>query len=97
MLSAFNNLRLAVRLGVAFGALVIGLAVVALVGSSAMGELQQRTDELAERALRAAEVAGGLNERSQTIARVTAQHLYVHDGDLRTQDGLQQRAIQPGA
>jgi methyl-accepting chemotaxis protein len=97
VLSAFNNLRLAVRLGVAFGALVIGLAVVALVGSSAMGELQQRTDELAERALRAAEVAGGLNERSQTIARVTAQHLYVHDGDLRTQDGLQQRAIQLGA
>ena len=96
MLTAFNNLRLAVRFGIAFGALVLGLALVALVGASALGALQSRTAELGARELGAAQLAGRLNQRSQTIARVAAQHLYVNDGDLKAQDALQQRATRLG-
>src|SRR3712207_2701237 len=93
MFAAFANLRLAHRLAVAFGALGAALALVAFIATSGLTELQDKTHDLGARDLPAVELAGGLNQRAQTIARVTAQHLYVHDGDLETQDEVQERAL----
>jgi methyl-accepting chemotaxis protein len=87
----FRNLRLAVRLAIAFGALAVGLLLVGGVAVTAMGGLKDETTTLGAHDLRATRLAGELAERNATIAHLVAQHLYVHDGDLETQDGLQKR------
>ena len=77
-----RNLPLAVRLGGAFGALCLGLAIVALTGVLAMNGLRADSDELANRHLRAAELLADLQMRAKDDVSLVAQHLYVHDGDL---------------
>jgi methyl-accepting chemotaxis protein len=81
-----RNLPLAVRLGGAFGALCLSLAIVALTGVLAMHGLRADSDELANRHLRAAELLADLQMRAKDDVSLVAQHLYVHDGDLPTQD-----------
>src|SRR4051794_17108455 len=83
-----RNLPLAVRLGGAFGALCLSLAIVALTGVLAMHGLRADSDELANRHLRAAELLADLQMRAKDDVSLVAQHLYVHDGDLPTQDKL---------
>jgi methyl-accepting chemotaxis protein len=87
----FRNLRLAVRLAIGFGTLAVGLLLVGVVAISAMGGLNSKTDDLGSRDLRATRFAGAIAERNATIAHLVAQHLYVHDGDLKTQDALAKR------
>src|SRR3954452_2867502 len=87
----FRNLRLAVRLAIGFGTLDVGLLLVGVVAISAMGGLNSKTDELGAHDLRATNLAGDLAERNATIGHLVAQHLYVHDGDIKTQDALQKR------
>src|SRR3954454_19248892 len=83
-----RNLGLAIRLGGAFGALCLSLAIVALTGVLAMHGLRADSDELANRHLRAAELLADLQMRTKDDVSLVAQHLYVHDGDLATQDKL---------
>ena len=56
-MTSIRNLPLAARLGGAFGALCVALAIVAFTGVHAMSGLRAETDELAERHLAAAAAA----------------------------------------
>ncbi len=87
----FRNLRLAVRLAIGFGSLAVGLLLVGVVAISAMGGLNSKTNQLGTHDLRATRIAGELSERSATIGHLVAQHLYVHDGDLKAEDALAKR------
>src|SRR4051794_4467300 len=87
-MTSIRNLPLAVRLGGAFGAFCLAMAVVAFTGLHAMSGLRAKADTLAERHLRAAELLGQMRERSKDDISTVAQHLYVHDGDLATEDKL---------
>jgi methyl-accepting chemotaxis protein len=88
-MSFFANQKLAVRLGVAFGALATGLLIVAVIGYTQMGSLRTTTEDLSQREVRAQALAGAVSSKSFAIGQETANHLYVHDGDLGTQDHVQ--------
>jgi methyl-accepting chemotaxis protein len=88
-MQTFRNLRLAVRLGVAFGALAAGLLIVAAVAFVSAGQNQSALESLSREDVTALELVADLGERSESIAHKTAQHLYVADGDLEAQDALQ--------
>src|SRR4051812_10957319 len=88
-MSFFANQRLAVRLGVAFGALALGLLVVAVIGYTQMGSLRTTTQDLNHQEIREQALAATVSSLSLDIGQETANHLYVHDGDLATQDDVQ--------
>jgi methyl-accepting chemotaxis protein len=87
-MTSLRNLSLAVRLGGAFGALCLALAVVAFTGVNAMNSLRAKTDELANEHLKVAELFSSMNARAKDNVSLIAQHLYVADGDLAAQDEL---------
>ena len=80
------NLRLAARLGIAFGVLALGLLVVAVVAFQSTDRLGADVDALATDVPRSTAVVEGLAARLPEEAHLLAQHLYVHDGDLAAQD-----------
>src|SRR6476469_9414480 len=84
-----SNLRLGARLAVAFGLMALALALVSVIAFSKLSTLSSEAHALGKgadaRALRAADEIG---RNVQDIAHQTASHLYVHDGDLKAQDGL---------
>ena len=80
------NQKLAVRLGVAFGALALGLAIVAAIGFNQMGSLRNTTEELGSRSMRASALAGDLAKHAAAVGNRVADHLYVYDGTLQNQD-----------
>ena len=88
-MSFVSNLRLAARLGLAFGALVVGLLVVALSGTLAVGALQQSANDVLDRDMVEVELLGTTSESVATQNRLVTEHLYVFDGDLAAQDKLQ--------
>ena len=83
-----RNLRLAARLGVAFGALALGLLVVSVVAFSATDGLTTQVDSLADDVPRYTATVDGIAIRVPEEAHLLAQHLYVHDGDLAAQDDV---------
>src|SRR4051812_11040124 len=87
-MTSIRNLALAVRLGGAFGALCLALAIVAFTGMHAMNGLSDKSDELAARHLRAAQLVGGMRARAKDNLGLIAQHLYVHNGDLAAEDAI---------
>src|SRR4051794_38295500 len=87
-MTSIRNLPLAVRLGGAFGALCVTLAVIAFTGLHAMSGLQTKADVIAERDLRAADLLGGMTTRAKDNVNLIAQHLYVHDGNLAAEDKI---------
>ena len=89
-MQTFRNLRLAVRLGVAFGALALGLVIVAAVALASAGQNQSALESISKERVPALELVSDLGERTQSIAHKTAQHLYVFDGDLGAEDALQE-------
>ena len=91
-MQTFRNLRLAVRLGVAFGALALGLAIVATVAFASAGQNQTALRDLTQNDVAALELAAALGERTQAIGHKTAQHLYVYDGDLGTRTRSSRRS-----
>jgi len=88
-MQTFRNLRLAVRLGVAFGALALGLVTVAAVALASAGQNQSALESISKEDVPALELVSDLGERTQSIAHKTVQHLYVFDGDLEAEDALQ--------
>jgi methyl-accepting chemotaxis protein len=90
-LKSLRNLRLALRLALAFGAVAVGLLLVGGVALQQVGGLENETTELSDRDLKATAIAGTVGERAALIAHHVAQHLYVDDGDLKAQDQLQTR------
>jgi methyl-accepting chemotaxis protein len=84
-----RNLPLAARLGVAFGALGLGLLVVALTAIVSVGRMDAQADSLASDHLRSTELVGGIGERVEGVSHDVVEHLYVYDGDLEAQDERQ--------
>jgi methyl-accepting chemotaxis protein len=87
-MSAFNNLRLSIRLAVAFGLLAAGLIAVAYLGVSQTSKLNNKIESLAQVEINATNITGGLSKDIARSGHVVAQHLYVYDGDLETEDKL---------
>jgi methyl-accepting chemotaxis protein len=87
-MSFVANQKLAVRLGVAFGALAAGLLLVAAIGFLTMGALRADTQELNTREVGALRFAAAAATHSVDIGQATVDHLYVHAGDLTEQDAI---------
>jgi methyl-accepting chemotaxis protein len=85
-MTSIRNLPLAVRLGGAFGALCVALAIVGFTGIHSMNGVGDDAENLAHEHLEAAEALGGLREIVKDNVGLTSQHLYVYDGDLPAQD-----------
>src|SRR5262245_4677160 len=82
-----RNLPLAARLGLGFGMLALGLAIVSLMARGSLARTQADTKE-AGGDFHAVQLVSKLVERDEAIAHLTAQHLYVFDGVLRREDRL---------
>jgi methyl-accepting chemotaxis protein len=87
-MTSLRNLPLAVRLGGAFGALCLALAIVAFTGVHAMNGVRDDSQTIANHHLRGATLLGGMQQRAKDNVSLVAQHLYVHDGDLGAQDEI---------
>src|SRR5262245_53311983 len=88
-MSRLASLPIAARLGAAFGLLALSLLAVTLTATQGFGTFHDDSDRLANRALRALAVAGKVGQDLQGTGRETAEHLYVYDGDLKTEDEIQ--------
>jgi methyl-accepting chemotaxis protein len=89
MIQRLRNLPLAARLGVAFGALALGLLVVALVAFRATDGLRANVDALAVDVPDYTATVDGLAARLPEEAHLTVRHLYEFDGDLKAQDEVE--------
>jgi methyl-accepting chemotaxis protein len=85
-MSFFTNLKLAVRLGVAFGALVLALALTAVLSLTGLGKLDANAKELSERDVNALMNLVTVSEDFLATDGDVVRHLYVEDGDLKAQD-----------
>jgi methyl-accepting chemotaxis protein len=85
-MTSIRNLPLAARLGGAFGALCLMLALVAFSGVHSMSGVRGDSESLANRDLRAAELLGAMQRRAKDNMSLVSQHLYVDDGDLAAED-----------
>src|SRR5919112_3010240 len=87
-MSRFNNLRLAYRLGIAFGALVLALVVIGAISVSKINALEGQTTNLSDHDSIALEKVLTIEQRIQRTSYLTSSHLYIYDGDLKAQDGV---------
>ena len=78
-----RNLRLAVRLGVAFGALALGCSSSPSSRSSRRTTSSTKVDALAVDVPQYTALVDGIAARLPEEAHLPVEHLYVHDGDLR--------------
>ena len=62
-MTSIRNLPLAVRLGGAFGALCVALAIIAFTGIYSMNGVRNDAEKLANEHLEAAEALGAIRER----------------------------------
>src|ERR1700754_1426264 len=88
-MSRLASLPIAARLGAGFGLLALALLAVTLIASRAFGTFHDDTQRLEHRDLRALAVASKLGQDLQGTGRETAEHLYVYDGDIKTEDRIQ--------
>ena len=86
MLSSFANLRLAGRLGIAFGALIVALVVTAALAISGAGGIDADADELSSRDVAAYGHLVTISEDFLATDGDVLRHLYVEDGDVKAQD-----------
>src|SRR3954452_15129863 len=87
-MSRFNNLRLAYRLGIAFGAMILALVVIAAISVSKIGALTDGTKALTDHDMVTQQHVLNLQADVQRTAYLATSHLYVHDGELAVQDGV---------
>jgi methyl-accepting chemotaxis protein len=90
-MSRFANLPLAVRLAAAFGLQAAALLLVTVLALNAFGTFGDAVDELSTRDVRAVTLAGQIGQDVQSIGRLATEHLYVYDGDLKSQDQIAAR------
>ena len=81
-----RNLPLAARLGVAFGALALGLLFVSFVAFRSTDTLKERVGELSAEVPEYTSLVQGLAAHLPEEAHLTVRHLYVFDGELENQD-----------
>ena len=85
-MSRFNNLRLAYRLGIAFGAMILALVVIAAVAVSKLGALDTGVTDLTDHDMVAQQHVLDIQADVQRASYLVTSHLYVHDGELAVQD-----------
>ena len=85
-MSRFNNLRLAHRLGIAFGAMIVALVAIAAISVSKIDSLDAGAKALADHDIVAQQNVLDIEEGVQRTSFLTVSHLYVHPGDLAAQD-----------
>jgi methyl-accepting chemotaxis protein len=85
MLSFFKNLRVAQRLAIAFGALILAIAAVAAIGITSLNAVKSDTEDVGEHNLPALQAAVNYNAATQAVIRLVADHLYVQDGDAKAE------------
>jgi methyl-accepting chemotaxis protein len=88
MLSFFANLRLAARLGIAFGALVVALLITAALSINGLGTIESNADELSSRDVVAYAHLVSISEDFLATDGDVLRHLYVEDGNLAAQDKI---------
>src|SRR3954451_6186276 len=87
-MSRFNNLRLAYRLGIAFGVMILALVVIGAISVTKMSALDDDSSAMADHDVVSIERVLTVQQRMQRAAYLATSHLYVHDGDLATQDAI---------
>ena len=92
-MSRFNNLRVAHRLGLAFGVLIAALITVAAIGLVALNGLHGKVEELADHDVVALQDVVSIGQRVESSAHLTVRHLYVLDGDLPAQDAVDRKSV----
>jgi methyl-accepting chemotaxis protein len=84
-----RDLRLGVRLGLAFGLLLAALAVISVVSVGKLRSLDASSTNTAQgKVIAAQQQLGVLQHGFQANAHNTVRHLYVYDGDLKAQDAV---------
>jgi methyl-accepting chemotaxis protein len=87
-LSRFNDLRLAYRLGIAFGVVILALVVTGAISFTKMSSLDDEATTMATHDVVSIQRVLTIQERMQQAAYLTTSHLYVHDGELSKQDAI---------
>src|SRR3954453_3154468 len=87
-MSRFNNLRLAYRLGIAFGAMVLALVVIGAVAVSKMNALDAGVTDLSNHDVVVQQHVLDMQANVQRTTYLATSHLYVHDGELTKQDAV---------
>src|SRR5689334_11563495 len=85
-MKSFLNLRLAVRLGVAFAFLCLALVVTTLISLSSIGKVDDRAQRLSHNDLGALKALVTVSEDFLASGYRVVKHLYVEDGDLKAED-----------
>jgi methyl-accepting chemotaxis protein len=87
-MSRFDNLRLAYRLGLAFGAMVLALVAVGAMSVSRIAALNDDVDGLTRHDVVTQQHVLNIQAGVQRTAYLATSHLYVHDGDLAAEDAV---------
>jgi methyl-accepting chemotaxis protein len=87
-MSRFNNLRLAYRLGLAFGAMILALVVIGAVSVSKINALDAEATALSDHDMVTQQHVLNIQADVQRASYLVTSHLYVHDGELAVQDGV---------
>jgi methyl-accepting chemotaxis protein len=85
-MSRFNDLRLAYRLGLAFGTMILALVVIGAVSVSKINALDVGTTDLSDHDMVTQQHVLNIQSDVQRTAYLVTSHLYVHDGELAKQD-----------
>jgi methyl-accepting chemotaxis protein len=96
-MQSLRNLRLAVRLGGAFGLVALLLLAISVVGALRVAGVKTDLNHIADVNMHAQSVIGDVTQRTESAANATTQHLYVFDGDLKNEDQLQVEIKADGA
>jgi methyl-accepting chemotaxis protein len=88
-MNRLRRLPLGVRLGAAFGILLVALAATVVVGVGTLSALDTKSAGSAQgQDIAASRLVTDLGESIHSTAHATVRHLYVYDGDLETQDAI---------
>ena len=85
-MNVLKNLRLGVRLGLAFALLGLAAAAIGLTGVTSMRSLERDTERVASVA-DAVAASSALGQDMAANGQDVTRHLYIQDGDLEAQDG----------
>src|SRR3954454_22926464 len=80
--SRFNNLRLAYRLGIAFGVVILALVVIGAISVTKLGALSNEAETMSTHDVVSMQRVLTIEHRLQTTAYLATTHLYVHAGCL---------------
>jgi methyl-accepting chemotaxis protein len=87
-MTRFNNLRLAQRLGVAFGAMILAVVVISALSVAKLTALDDGANQLSDHDVVTQQKALQVAAAIENASALTISHLYVHDGDLAAQDKI---------